>query len=209
MNFDILELKKYICANEQDLLDEIASNNGWYSFNKTPSPICLVAHVDTYQRPVIDFGIKDNYLFNTNGVLGGDDRVGCYFISQLKQFGYSILLCNGEESGGLGAIKAAEQCDFSGIKLFVEFDYPGYMQYAVYLPQKKKLHTIVQSFGYKECIGSFTDIAIINSIPGLNLSVAYYNQHTDKEHINVKQCIDSLELSRRILVAYEQRYCTI
>lgn len=205
----IIELEKYLLADEQSLLDEIGTNNGWYSFNKTNSPICLVAHVDTFKRPEIDLGIKNGLISNRNGVLGADDRVGCYFISELKKYGYSVLLCNGEESGGLGAIKAADQCDFTGIKLFVEFDYPGYLQYGVYAPQEKKLHGLARSFGYKECIGSFTDIAILNELPGINLSVAYYNQHTDKEYINIIECAKSLEIAESFLVACQQWYCSV
>jgi acetylornithine deacetylase/succinyl-diaminopimelate desuccinylase-like protein len=165
------------------------------------NPITLVAHVDTVRRhpepPKLD--ITRDVIRARNSILGADDRAGCYAIYRLLQARQkakkplpNILLTDLEESGGLGARAAATDIDFLATKtrLFVELDRQGATEYVFYsraLPDAIKRY--VESFGYSEQFGSYSDIAEFDEcrIPAVNLSVGYYRQHSKDERLHVDE----------------------
>ena len=194
------DLTTVLSADEECLLGLLDSNNnGYYAhrFNHSSS-VCLVAHVDTkYRKMPLNLKSQEpGWLYSETGVLGADDRAGVYIILKLLSMGLetNVLFCNGEESGGIGALKAYDELDMSHIKLFIELDFRGHMEYAVYHPQPQWVHDIPQSIGFTESTGTFTDIAIFYGTPGFNLSVGYYNQHTAEERLNLHSMDHTLSI---------------
>ena len=193
-----MNLYDVIKTTEDQLLCEVnPDNNGYYAHRFTNnSSVCLVAHVDTRPRDYpIELVVHDNNLHNLNGLMGADDRAGVFLILELLSRGFDInvLLCNGEETGGIGAQRAWEEIDFSGIKFFIELDFRGCSEYAVYYPQPDWVHDIPRSINFTEANGTFTDIAVFHSIPGINISVGYINQHTCSEYLELSSMQHTLE----------------
>jgi len=183
------------------------------------SPICIVAHMDTVRDPQLQVGEKPrhefhagkvynlvqnrNVLRNSTGVLGGDDRAGVFACIDLvrrcrkeKLPMPSVILTNGEESGGKGvrvfvATEVFKKYDNRNTRLFVEMDRQGcndWVTYGTKLPTE--VINYVESFGFRSSHGSYSDIADLQEeylIPAVNLSIGYYQQHSANEYMHIDE----------------------
>jgi hypothetical protein len=189
------------------------------------SPITIVAHVDTVRdryvhkvptkntaNIVLASSKKDdsmvlcqnrNVLTNLNGVLGADDRAGVFgcleIVRRCSEAGLplpSVILTNGEESGGIGVgafcrSKIFEKHDQGRTKLFVEMDRCNATEWVTYgakLPSE--VVDYVESFGFHKGHGSYSDIADLQEeylIPAVNVSIGYYSQHSASEKLHVDE----------------------
>lgn len=159
--------------------------NWWYRHGE--SSICLVAHVDTIEpqtrNPIHEQGIWQS---NDGLVLGADDRAGCYALYKLgqKHKDVNLLLLDGEECGGIGAKEFIESPpDIAHIKLFIEFDRRGYMEFVEYHPQPKWIRRLFEAAGFRKSYGTFSDVAILSllGIPHANVSAGFLYEHTSQE----------------------------
>lgn len=132
--------------------------------------------------------------------LGADDRAGVYaclqiFDSMPESHKPIILFTDGEEYGGIGAneVVCLLDTDYSVLKdvsYFIELDRKGGNDCVFYNGESREFKRYIKGFGFKEDMGSFTDISIICpevGICGVNLSVGYYHQHTDKEILKMDE----------------------
>lgn len=167
------------------------------------SDVTLVAHIDTVRwdnkKPVQPV-FKGDCIYNANGILGADDRAGVFgllFIyDYLKAEGKKVpnlLFTTGEESGNIGANAFCDTCKklIDKTKVFIELDRAGKNDFVTYdYEPDKNSKRFFTSFGFKHAIGSFSDIsAIIENYkkPCVNLSIGYYNQHSNKEYLNISE----------------------
>jgi len=183
-----------------------------------PNPMMIVAHVDTVRsKPLLPSGLAyQNGVFSTcdGDALGADDRAGVYAVLRLREMCLAegvqmphILLTDGEESGGIGVracIKDGVLAPWmDDVTLMLEFDRAGADEAVTYsgdLPPKTKEY--LKSWGWRLGHGSYTDIATLITeyeTPGVNLSVGYYNQHTDKETLVVRHLEGTIETAFRML----------
>lgn len=204
-----------LCKNYKKVL--VHKDNFVYAVGT--GPICIVAHMDTVRDPQIVEGVKPRYdyhvgkpfqleqrqnvLTNVHGVLGADDRAGVFACIELmrrckrdKLLMPSIILTNGEESGGKGvgvfvATEAFEKYDKGATRLFVEMDRQScneWVSYGSALP--KEVTQYVESFGFNKANGSYSDIADLQEaylIPSVNLSIGYYQQHSANERLHIDE----------------------
>lgn len=174
---------------------KVYSGNG-YIYAEGDLPICLLAHVDTV------FNIKpyDFYFDKQRGVLfapdtglGADDRAGIYAILTIINSGFkpSVIFTDGEERGGLGAkalVGALPHCPFKECKALIQLDRQGKNDCVFYDCDNEKFEKLINTYGFKTDIGSFTDISVIApawGIAAVNLSVGYYWEHTRAEYLNI------------------------
>lgn len=212
-------LESFFLAGEDQILRQFAqyedavSLPGFYTFIPGEGPLLLVAHVDTvrHQQMKPDELVYSKGVYRTAGKepLGADDRAGVYAIHRLMDATAKphILLTDGEESGGFGVRRFIEdkvlEPYLDGITLMLEFDRFGADEAVTYsgsLPQY--IEDYLESFGWRTGYGSYTDIAtLIDSyaIPGVNLSVGYYDQHTGSEtlvrdvlEMTIKRALDMI-----------------
>ena len=157
-------------------------------------PVALVAHLDTvFAEPPkhIYYDIKEATLWSPEG-LGADDRAGIYAVIKLIKEGYKpyIILTTDEEYGGLGAGALAEIPNpWPQVKYLIELDRRGQCDCVFYNTHVPDFTKYVESFGFSEANGSFSDISIICpawKVCGVNLSVGYRNEHSYSEtwHLN-------------------------
>jgi hypothetical protein len=156
---------------------------------------CLVAHIDTVhkQKPskkdIIQAG---DVLTNTKGGLGADDRAGVYVLLQLKDLPYNLLFTNYEETGGIGVKQAIHDLPelLSANTCFIEIDRKGTGHYVDYVGTEQEFLNVFEARGLTNEFGSYSDIYDLSSelaIASVNLACGYYDQHTPKESLNLKE----------------------
>lgn len=190
-----LTIQECLTMTDKELFDHCAIGattlvENFYCYHDRNAPICLVAHIDTVRRTKdkLELIQENNIIRNKYGILGADDRAGVFGLLELSHLNCNLLFTLGEETGGTGAKLASEELDFKGVKLFIELDRKGCNEYVFYshtLP--KEIQKYVESYGYIENYGTYSDIAEFEEIPGINLSIGYYNQHTNKESLHLDE----------------------
>lgn len=172
-------------------------------------PIALIAHMDTvFKTPVSDlyYDQRKGVLWSPDG-LGADDRAGIFAIIKILQDGLrpSIILTTGEEDGGVGACALATaypDCPIPGLKYMIELDRRGSNDCVFYDCYCPEFVDYVESFGFCERWGSFTDISFLMpewEIVGVNLSVGYEDEHTHIEILNIGPLFDTIQKVKKML----------
>lgn len=187
--------------------------------------ICLVAHIDTAHdddilhikkkgngngKGFIFHDTENHILWNPEG-LGADDRAGVYALMLLweKLPGKHkplLLFTDYEESGGAGAYEAAEDKNLEGIGYFIELDRKNGKQAVFYNDEPGTFKKHILKYGFKEGIGTFSDISILG--PGLgkcavNLSCGYYHEHTRREYLNYAQLGNTINKVAAICLSHK------
>jgi hypothetical protein len=170
-------------------------------------PIALVAHMDTvFSAPVkhLYYDEKKNLLWSPEG-LGADDRAGIFAIIKIIQSGLrpSIILTTDEERGGLGAAALGEiPCPIKGLKYLIELDRRGQDDCVFYDCDNKDFIKYVESFGFIEQLGTFSDISFLCPAwerCGVNLSVGYQNEHSYNETLHIPTLYNTIEKVKEML----------
>lgn len=170
-------------------------------------PIALVAHMDTvFKTPVSNlyYDQRKGVLWSPEG-LGADDRAGIFAILKIVQDGLkpSIILTTDEEEGGLGAAAlATEDCPIPNLKYMIELDRRGTNDCVFYDCYCPEFIDYVESFGFCEHWGSFSDISFLMpewQICGVNLSVGYEDEHSYTEILNIGPLFDTIKKVKKML----------
>ena len=153
-------------------------------------PIALVAHLDTVWEDnppkYTFFDPFKNVMWSPNG-LGADDRAGVIAIFEIIRTGLRphIIFTTDEEIGALGAEELASiQCPFKDLRYMIELDRRGRNDCVFYDCESKPFQNYINTFGFETAIGSFSDISMLCGawqVCGVNLSIGYYNEHTQRE----------------------------
>jgi hypothetical protein len=210
----IEEIEPYFRADKSVLLDLFPGPDYygsaswlWMPRKKGNPRVCLVAHIDTvFARPprMVLHDSRHGVYWSPDG-LGADDRAGVYACNLLRQHtGCMVLLTDGEERGGIGAHEACQaypEC-FNNIRLFVEIDRRGRAEMVFYAGEPPEFRRFIGGFGFHERNGSFSDISVLVpnfGIPGVNLSVGYYGQHSTSEYLVTKHLYETITKTIKIL----------
>ena len=174
-------------------------------------PIALVAHMDTvFKVPATElyYDRRKDVMWSPQG-LGGDDRAGVFAIIKILQSGLrpSVILTTDEEKGGLGAAALAiEGCPIPDLRYMIELDRRGTNDCVFYDCYVPEFTEYVESFGFCEKWGSFSDISFLMSawdICGVNLSVGYDNEHSVVETLSTKPLYDTINKVKKMLTVDE------
>jgi hypothetical protein len=172
-------------------------------------PIALVAHMDTvFKVPVSDlyYDQKKGVLWSPEG-LGADDRAGIFAIIKILQDGFrpTVILTTGEESGGVGACAIVErfpECPIPNLKYMIQLDRRGTNDCVFYDCYCPEFVDYVESFGFCERWGSFSDISFLMpewQIVGVNLCVGYEDEHSYQEILNIGPLFDTIRKVKNML----------
>ena len=162
-------LKKAL-TNELKKLNFNPKSEDGFVYAKGDIPVLLVAHMDTVHRePVqtICYSNDRKIIMSPEGI-GGDDRAGCYMILEiLKKHKCHVLFCEDEETGGKGAhlftqnTQSTQSNITPKINYIIELDRRGSNDAVFYDCENPEFTEFVTEFGFKEALGSFSDISII------------------------------------------------
>lgn len=192
--------------------DNVVAQDG-YMFCIGNSHIGLSAHIDTvFTQPPYEFVDVNGELSSPQGI-GGDDRCGIYGVLHImrnmeaegkKPF---VFLSTDEEKGGSTTKVGAKYCkDFAEpINFIIALDRQGKEDSVYYECNNKEFKRWIDSFGFIEAQGSRTDICTLCDewdVAGVNFSVGYYQNHTEKERVvfgelenTLKKCMNIIHAS--------------
>lgn len=163
-----------------------------FIYAKGSLPVMLVAHMDTVHKELVKticYSKNGTIVMSPEGI-GGDDRAGVYMILQIiKKHRCHVLFCEDEEVGGVGAQEFAESDIKPDIHYIVELDRRGSHDAVFYDCDNPEFTRFVTGFGFKEDIGSFSDISIIAphlKVAAVNISAGYYCEHSRHEYVDLR-----------------------
>jgi hypothetical protein len=173
--------------------------------------VLLVAHSDTVfsdnTRPDVGYTCGTFYSRNKHMGIGADDRAGCAMLWELRNFGHSLLIPCGEESGCVGSRFLMRQKEWPKIiaehNFAIEMDRMNARDLVFYDVGRAEFTKWCEAnfIKYKLAYGSFTDIRVLcEEICGLNISVGYYHQHSAKEILVEKEWMTTLNALKRVLM---------
>lgn len=162
----------------------------------------------SHREKVLVHDKEKGLIWSPDG-LGADDRAGVYAALKLfretpEPYKPYVLLTDYEESGGKGASEAATVFakELAGCNFLIELDRANGNDAVFYNGEPDKFMDYISEFGFKESTGSFSDISIVCPAVercGVNLSIGYYHQHTDREFLDTNKLFTTIEKVRRIL----------
>lgn len=204
-----LSSKKYNVINEDGFL-----------YAKGTIPVLLVAHMDTVHEEQCTEIVDVNGRLSSPQGIGGDDRCGIYIIMNLVQeLRCSVLLCEDEERGGIGAKKftnatynsvdengnetTEKYIENLGVNYMIEFDRRGNNDAVFYSCDNKEFTSFVEDMtGFKKAYGSYSDISTLMPVAKLsavNLSSGYYNAHQVTEYVVYDEMIDTIDAAKVLI----------
>lgn len=198
----------YMCVFLRKHYDKVNYTNN-YIVATGNIPIALVAHMDTVFEDQKE--TKELFYDSTKKVLwcpqgaGFDDKAGIAAIIEIVERGYRphIILTTNEECGGIGAtMLASKNNPFKDLRYFIELDRRGQNDCVFYDCDNKKFTSYVESFGFEENWGTFSDISVLCpawKIAGVNLSIGYQNEHSKEEILRLAWYQDTIERVIRML----------
>lgn len=199
-------LKNHVKQKLQSTHREVVSGDG-YVFSQGKFPVLLMAHLDTVHKKlpnIIEYDEAQDVISSPNGI-GGDDRCGVYMVFKiLKKYNCSVLFCEDEEIGCVGADKfvktqLAKELRFNYI---IEFDRANANDAVFYQCANDDFEKFITKEFYKKQYGSFTDICEVAPVVGcaaVNLSCGYYKPHTTGEYVVLSEMEASINAACAIL----------
>lgn len=170
-------------TTESIYADYFTEYSNWSAYSTYTDP----AHKEIFQDRV------EEVMWSPDG-LGADDRVGVFLMLSMVQAGLkpSILFTTDEETGSASGRAFADKYRAnwmkSGVKYIMQLDRSGFNDCVFYQCNSPKFEQYIESFGFKTARGSFSDISVlcpILGVAGVNLSVGYFNEHSQTEMIDL------------------------
>ena len=194
-------MKDFLASKSYEPIDA----NGFLYANGT-IPVLLVAHMDTVHKEQCKEIKKPNGKWTSPQGIGGDDRCGIFIIMNIvKELKCSVLLCEDEEIGTVGAKKFAKTNYIKnlGVNYMIEFDRKGSNDAVFYSCDNPEFTNFVTDFtGFKKAYGSCSDISVLmpaSGIAAVNLSSGYYNAHTLTEYVVYDEMLDTIEAAKLLI----------
>lgn len=171
-------------------------------------PIALVAHLDTVFKtpPQTIYYDKEKCVMWSPEGLGADDRAGVFAIIKILQAGLrpTVIFTTDEEKGALGAEKLVQEVPqpFTELKYVIQLDRRGSNDCVFYNCGNETFTEYVETFGFAENYGSFSDISVICpawKIAGVNLSIGYDDEHSVTETLNTTHMLQTISKVKKML----------
>ena len=200
------DLKKYVYAELKKSHNEVIEDDG-YVYAQGKFPVLLVAHLDTVHKELPELIQYDAFkgIYSSPQGIGGDDRCGVYMILEvIKKYNCSVLFCEDEEIGTVGAEKFAKSKTAQSLSFnyIIEFDRANSHDAVFYDCDNPEFEAFITKEFYKTAHGSFSDISVVAPELGcaaVNLSCGYYNAHTKDEYVVEQEMLDSIAAACAIL----------
>lgn len=196
-------MAEYLTSNKYKV-----ENEDGFLYAKGDVPVLLVAHMDTVHRQLPTTIMEYDGKISSHQGIGGDDRCGVFIIMNIvKKFHCSVVLCEDEEIGGIGASKFARSSFIKqlDVNYIIEFDRMNATDAVFYSCDNEAFTNFVTDFtGFKTAFGSFSDISIIApaaKIAAVNLSCGYYKPHTTDEYVVYDEMMNTVKAAEALISA--------
>ena len=202
-------LKAYVERRLRETHKDITVDDG-FVYAQGKFPVLLVAHLDTVHKilPYIINRTEDkngNEVISSPTGIGGDDRCGVYMIFEvLKKFNCSVLFCEDEEIGTIGAEKFTKHPVSKDLKFnyIIEFDRKGNNDAVFYDCDNPEFEDFITKEFFKTNWGSYSDISVVApylGVAAVNLSCGYYNAHKTDEYVVIQEMEEVIRQACKIL----------
>lgn len=179
----------------------------------------ISCHTDTVRasQEIRNIHEERGCLYNRDkfDCLGGDDRAGIAIaLSLIRDYTPAIFLfCDGEETTSIGSTEFIQKEEETIMKTncYIGLDRRGANDLALYDYVSDSLNKLFILENYEEKGGSVTDVSSIASEypkPTVNLSVGFYNEHTQKEYVNLLDAYNTYMRISRVLPQLIGKYFT-
>lgn len=208
-------MKKFLADKQYNVVDQDG-----FLYAKGTVPVLLVAHMDTVHKERCKTIISlDGKISSPQGI-GGDDRCGIFMIMNIvKELHCSVLLCEDEEKGCIGAHKfvnakrkhtdadgkevEVRYIDELGVNYMIELDRKGSNDAVFYHCDNKDFIDFVEdATNFKFAYGSVSDISVLMEpakVAAVNLSCGYYNAHCLTEYVMYDEMMDAVEAAKVLI----------
>lgn len=207
-------LKKVLKEMLKRYYSTVIDEDGFLYVPSVNVDVMLTAHMDTVHpnkcKKIVEVERDGKKALWSPQGIGGDDRCGVFMICELlktTEFRPSIVFCEDEEIGGRGSDKFAnwlknhDEC--TNIKYIIELDRKNATDAVFYDCGNDEFKDyITKTIGYKEAIGSFSDIGNISpvlDVASVNLSCGYYKEHTLEHYVVVSEMEHTFEVLKYLL----------
>ena len=194
-------MQQYLISKQYKVINEDG-----FLYAKGTVPVLLVAHMDTVHKEQCKSIMESGGMITSSQGIGGDDRCGIFIIANIvKDIKCSVLLCEDEECGGIGARKFTKTNYITNLDVnyMIEFDRKGKDDAVFYSCDNKDFTKFVtDGTGYKEATGSFSDISLLmpaSKLCGVNLSCGYYSPHTIQEYVRYSEMMDTIDAAKNLI----------
>ena len=200
------EVKEYATQELRKTHDKVIVDDG-FVFAQGTFPVLLLAHMDTVHKTEPKMFVYDpnkQVLSSPQGI-GGDDRCGIYMVLEvIKKYNCSVLFCEDEEIGAVGAVKftLSKLAQTLKFNYAIEFDRQGSNDAVFYDCDNEEFEEFITKEFYKTTWGSFSDISEVAPALGcaaVNLSCGYYKAHTKDEYVVLPEMEASIAAACKIL----------
>lgn len=178
--------------------------------------VLLVAHADTVWEHERIHPLRMCLIGNeihsarADAGIGADDRAGCAMLWELRDSGHSLLVTSGEEIGCVAARWLMENPRLASLgeeinathRFAVEFDLGGHAMFKCYQVGTPEFRAYCAAqTGFTDAgTRSSTDIGVLcRTLCGVNLSVGYYESHTEEEFMRIDDWSHTLRSARKWL----------
>ena len=206
------EVKSYMDEYLRDNKYNVINKEG-FLYAKGDIPVLLVAHMDTVHHKQCKNIVVENGRMSSPEGIGGDDRCGIFIIMNIvNELRCSVLLCEDEEIGAVGATKFIRSKYMSDVvaNYIVEFDRRGNNDAVFYSCNNKKFTDFIcDNTGFKEAYGSFSDISVLApalKIAAVNLSSGYYKAHTTEEYVIYDEMLDVIDTAKALIKVESEQF---
>ena len=194
-------MHEYLKNNQYEVINEDG-----FLYAKGDVPVLVMAHMDTVHKLPCTMIVEVGDKISSPQGIGGDDRCGIFIIMNLiKELRCSVLLCEDEEKGMIGARKFTKTKWLNDIEAnyIIEFDRRGSHDAVFYnCANEKFTEFVTKNTGYISAWGSFSDISTVAPAAGIaavNLSCGYYNAHTTDEYVVYNEMMHTLDVAKKLI----------
>lgn len=204
------DLKTYMHTylTEMGYSEDVLADEDGFLYAKGEIPVLLVAHLDTVHKKLCTEIKNEKGKLSSPQGIGGDDRCGVFIIMNvIKKHKCSVLLCEDEEIGCVGAKKFAntDYIEDLGVNYMIEFDRKGADDAVFYSCDNADFTKfVVAATKYIKAYGSCSDISTLmpaSGIAAVNLSCGYYNPHTTTEYVIYNEMMDTVDAASALIEA--------
>lgn len=166
--------------------------------NETKNTPIVVAHLDNVlsgeRQPVMD--VSGTRIFGKKTGIGFDDKAGIIAIIELwnriPEHDFRIIFTSDEEKGGIGAAYLNSSY-YQDAAYILELDRRGNKDLINVSGTTRlcseEFASMFECYGFKRATGTFTDLNVFKPqaphVNMANLSIGYYNAHTDDEYLMI------------------------
>lgn len=197
--------------------DTLSKQRFLYIPGKRKNKVVLVAHADSFFDEVYGFEKqKHTFTHQWNSIivdtwywLGADDRAGCAILWLLKESWHSLLVTDGEEkrlvwSKWIESSHSSILRELNEHQFMIQFDRREHLNYKCYDVGTPEFKSYIEAQSWfieaEHNPRLSTDIRIIcKNICWVNLSIWYYNEHTNQEKIHIDEWLHTYEVAKKIL----------